>query len=78
MIPALAAQSMLKLFALPDAFQKDPEGKSLDHILFMLYEIATEEVQHEKAHRWLGYAQGLLVCYEKLTLEQCKQINLEA
>ncbi len=78
MIPALAAVTMLNKFASPDAFQKDPEGLGIEHIKYMLNEIATEKVQGEKAHRWLGYAQGVLVYSGSFTLDMCKQINLEA
>lgn len=78
MIPALAASRMLALFATPKDFEKDPEGRGIKHVKFMLNEIASERVKHEKAHRWLGYAQGMLVSSESFTLDQCKQINVEA
>lgn len=78
MIPALAAAEMLKTFAIPDSFQKDSKGTATAHLKYMLHELATGVVEGEKAHRWLGYAQGILVYTGYLTLDECKEINKEA
>ena len=55
--------------------ERDPEGITLNHAVWMLSGICLGYVQCEKAHRWLGYAQGLLVVHQQLTLEQVKGIN---
>ena len=58
--------------------QRDQECKTKDHALWMLDGISMGYVQHEKAHRWLGYAQGLLVAHGEINLEEAKLINKEA
>jgi hypothetical protein len=60
--------------------QRDPEGRTLEHAVWMLLEIYWGKIESNsnKAHRWLGYAQALLVSHQWATLEQMKQANLEA
>lgn len=55
---------------------RNTEGKGLEHALWMLNEIIEGKVSHEKGHRWLGYAQGLLVADGRASLESCKYANL--
>jgi hypothetical protein len=57
---------------------RDPEGVSVEHAAWMLYEIINGTVSGRKAHRWLGYAQGILVMSGRLTLEQAKLANKRA
>lgn len=54
---------------------EDPEGKSLAHATWMLDLVASREISGDKAQRWLGYAQGLLVMHGKATLGQLKEVN---
>lgn len=58
--------------------ERDDSGMSVNHAAWMLQGIASGYVQHEKAHRWLGYAQGLLVVHGAATLEQMKEVNRNA
>lgn len=58
--------------------ERDPEGRSLAHAVWMLLEIYWSKVTGNKAHRWLGYAQALLISHRWATLDQMKQANLEA
>jgi len=51
------------------------EGNTVEHAVWMLAGICLGYVQHEKAHRWLGYAQGIIVMSGMLNLEQVKGIN---
>lgn len=53
---------------------RDDEGKKMSHALWMLNEIEFR-IAGEKAHRWLGYAQGILVHGDYLTLEDVKRCN---
>lgn len=50
-----------------------PVGKS--HLFEMTSKIISGQVTGEKAHRWLGYIQGVLVASGSVTLEQVKKIN---
>ena len=40
--------------------------------------IESGEVTGEKAHRWLGYLQGVLVATGGTSLEEMKMVNLRA
>lgn len=78
MIPQIAARRLLdELFDAPKG-ERDPEGRSEGHIIFMLEEIADSRVTGEKAHRWLGYAQGIMVLSGTATLEEMKELNRKA
>jgi len=56
--------------------ENDPDyGK--DHLLEMVEKIETGIVTGEKAHRWLGYLQGVLVATGGTSLEKMKATNLE-
>ena len=72
---ALAMRDLVKASSLPE---HHPEyGK--DHMYEMIYKIELGdrgEVSGEKAHRWLGYIQGCVVCYGGATLEDVKNVNL--
>lgn len=62
------------------------EGKDWDganphstwvHLRWMLTGIMNKSVAGEKAHRWIGYVQGVLVAYNAASLEEMKRINAE-
>ncbi len=54
---------------------RDLKGQSVGHAVWMLSGIILGYIQDAKAHRWLGYAQGILVAQNKTTLEDVKNIN---
>ena len=58
--------------------KRDLEGKTLEHVAWMLGQIIDQEIQGEKAHRWLGYAQGLMVLEGKATMRDFAEVNKEA
>lgn len=58
--------------------ERSEAGIGSPHACWMLSEIAEGRVTGRKAHRWLGYAQGLLVSYGMMTLDQAKRINHQA
>jgi predicted nucleic acid-binding OB-fold protein len=58
---------------------RDSEGCTLEHAAWMLDGIIAGYIQHEKAHRWLGYAQALMVLQlEVMDLREMKSINKNA
>lgn len=52
----------------------DDFGK--DHMRDMIHAIESGIVSGEKAHRWLGYLQGVLVATGGCTLQEMKDLNL--
>ena len=58
--------------------ERDIDGGSLAHASWMLHGITMGYVQHEKAHRWLGYAQALIVNHGVASLADMKEINKRA
>lgn len=60
-----------------DPSEQSPAGNTQGHLIYMLRRITTWD-NTQKAHRWIGYAQGLAVMLGLITLEQCKEINLAA
>jgi len=54
----------------------NPTG--IHHLLFMIKQIESGEVSGEKAHRWLGWIQGVVCCRGGATLEEMKAINFAA
>jgi hypothetical protein len=53
-------------------------GTGMPHYLWMLRGITNGYIQHEKAHRWLGYVQGALVSRNIVSLNDMKQLNHES
>lgn len=53
----------------------DIESATEEHLMHMISLIINGTVDGEKAHRWLGYLQGVVIAYEGTTLEELKQIN---
>ena len=48
---------------------------SEEHIVEMCERIINEEITGTKAHRWIGWVQGVVVFAEQATLEQMKEAN---
>lgn len=77
----LAARETLKLMVGSGAPWPRVEGKeeiNPAHIMRMLEQVESGEIWGEKAHRWVGYAQGVLLCKTDLTLEDVKYVNHNA
>jgi hypothetical protein len=58
--------------------RSETEPTSARHLLWMLDNAASFHAANrsEKANRWLGYVQGVLVAKGWATLDQCKQANM--
>jgi len=54
------------------------DGFGLHHAVWMLEEIKSGKVTGEKGHRWLGYAQGMLVAFRAIDHDEAKEINKAA
>lgn len=54
---------------------RDPEGKSLSHLRWMIVEMKTTEFSDDKFNRWLGYIQGVLVVLGITTLNKERDRN---
>jgi hypothetical protein len=54
-----------------------PQVTSLAHILWMCDEIDrfVDEGRHEKANRWIGFAQGALWIIGAASIDESRQIN---
>lgn len=68
------AEAMFKIVGktdLPDA----PQYCTRAHLQSMLMKIMLNDVAGEKAHRWLGYVQGIVALREGATLEELKALN---
>lgn len=74
-----AAQSM-RTFILDRVLIEDAGGDetSIQHLLYMLDKIESGEVSGEKAHRWLGWVQGVVCCRGGATLDEMKAVNFAA
>lgn len=55
-----------------------PNGEGLNHAKWLLTGILMGYIEGEKAHRWLGYAQAIMVNECVITLDDAKQINKES
>lgn len=67
-----------------DAISFEIEGVDYPHLVSMMKRVdadfdttAQSGFSEAKLGRWLGYAQGVLVATDTLTLEECKQINMK-
>lgn len=71
------AASMLKSDNLDIVLSKEESshGDSGRHAKWMLERIAVGEIAGDKAQRWLGYAQGMLVAKGYFTLQNMKDFN---
>lgn len=70
-----AAIEMKRLLARFPASLQGSKEASKEHIAWMLNKIADGSVSGEKAHRWLGYTQGVVCCLGVATLQDVKSIN---
>ena len=73
MRPQQAARAILDTLSV--RAERDPDGVSIEHACWMLEGLALGYIQHETAHRWLGYAQAILVTSGTNTLDEMKQVN---
>jgi len=73
-----AACSLINALESEVEAKRDDEGKGLSHAAWMLEGIEKGYIQHEKAHRWLGYIQGLMVTNGVVTLKDVKSINVRS
>ncbi len=55
--------------------ERDPEGRTTEHACWMLNGIIEGYIQNEKAHRWLAYAQAIIVLKNEATLNEMKAAN---
>jgi hypothetical protein len=79
MNPHIAARKLITLLsAEEDQGRQSPLGNDRAHLLFLLWSIHRGDVRGEKAHRWLGYAQGLIVLLGLGSLEAMKSLNLSS
>ncbi len=58
--------------AASDIGEEDPNGKSRQHMVWMLDKIIKDGFNKTKANRWLGYVQGWLVFHDLASLEDIK------
>lgn len=63
--------------------EKSDYGNTLEHAVWMLEGISDGYIQYEKAHRWLGWAQCLVVVLTSdagvgIRLEHMKCINKDS
>lgn len=73
-----AAITLERLGQHAPAARRSEEGNTTEHAIWMLNGIIAGYIQHDKAQRWLGYAQGVLVADGMITLDGCKTANKEA
>lgn len=55
----------------------DGECLQMPHLLWMLHKVLDME-DEQKAHRWIGYVQGVLVCEYECTLDEMRSLTKEA
>lgn len=75
-----AAENTLSLWSKAQKSIPEPEqtthGTTEAHVRYVLEQLMDGQVNGEKAHRWLGWAQGWLVARDKITLDDCKYANV--
>lgn len=54
--------------------ERDPRGISINHARWMLENLPEE---NDKAGRWLGYAQALMVVHGIMSLEEMRDVTRE-
>lgn len=57
------------------SLEKVDVSASSEHLLWMIAQVINGKVKGYKAHRWLGYMQGVVVTLGVGTLEDMKQLN---
>lgn len=71
----IAAENALTFIAQDVIACRDEDGRTLSHAKWMLEGITSGYIQYEKAHRWLGYAQAILVGRKVASLSDMKRAN---
>ena len=51
------------------------DATTVSHLYDMIRQIEYGEVTGEKAHRWVGWMQGVICCRGGATLEDMKEVN---
>ena len=74
----IAAAKTIIAANLEMAPERSPSGQGREHAKWLLTGIESGYIESEKANRWLGYAQCILVYENALTLHECKQINKDS
>lgn len=77
---AMMQTTLVAYYGKSEGYSNDPvpDSCSGNHLHKMLSKICDGEITGEKAHRWLGWVQGVMTCRGMVTLEQCKAINHSA
>lgn len=77
---ALTQNLLVNYYAKGDVTMPYSQGEECSgrHLYEMLGKIQDGEVTGEKAHRWLGWAQGVMTCRGMGSLKQFKLINEDA
>jgi hypothetical protein len=75
----LAARQMDEKYLAPicDKIERHEGGKHLYHLRWMVQEMHAD-MSNNKAMRWLGYIQGILVGVYGITLDDMKELSREA
>lgn len=58
--------------------RQNPYGEGWPNAVWMLCGIRDGYIKGLKAHRWLGYAQGVLVQAGEISLQGCEDVNRTA
>ena len=74
---ALETDRVIKHHTGVDAYRSE-DGTGPGHARWMLKGIIDGYIQHEKAHRWLGYAQAIAIAEGCTTLGELKSTNKQA
>lgn len=73
-----AAKSMRRIiYRTPIGFNHT-DGCERSHLLYMCNTIMKKKVVGEKAHRWVGWIQGVCTSVGITSLSQCKRVNKRA
>lgn len=72
---AQATLDLFNCFGPTHKFSQENAGCSKEHIVQMLEEVVYGEVTGNKAHRFIGWAQGVLCLEGFLTLDDARNIN---
>lgn len=54
------------------------DGKTVGHALWIIGQVAVGNVTGNKAHRWLGFGQGVLCVHGVITLMEAKLVNFDS
>lgn len=75
-VAAAKTRDLLKQaqYQLGPIYSGDP-SLSLEHLIEMLDKLESGEIDGEKGHRWLGWAQCLMCARDVASLEDLKIIN---